>query len=54
MPKQQENSRIFWEKIEGKLSFFMRTAANLAFQKGFINNFTRNKYFASSMFRINK
>ena len=48
IPKRQENSRLFWDLIERKLSLLIRKAADLALQKNLIEKVSRDKYFVSS------
>lgn len=47
-PKRQEFSRYFWDLIEVKLSFLLRSGADQAFNKGLINSTKRDRYFVSS------
>jgi hypothetical protein len=53
IPKDQENSRLFWDLIEKRLSFMMRTAADIALKKNLIQHVTRDKYFISSRIILN-
>ena len=48
IPKQKENSSLFWDSVERKLSLLLRTAADFAFEKKLIKKVTRDKYFVSS------
>ncbi len=46
--KRQEYSRVFWDKVQGKVSGLLRKAADLAFENNLIDELKRERYFISS------
>lgn len=49
-PKRQENSRVFWDQIQAKLSHVLRKAAEKAFKQNLISKVKRDRYYVSSSF----